>query len=134
MSMTDPVADLFIRLLNAGRRGHATVGIPASKLKSNILSVFESEGFIKGFEQGTFQGHPGLHVSLRYHSGREKKPLLSGIKRVSKPGYRVYVGKIEIPYVMGGLGMALISTSKGIVTDHEARKVGMGGEVLCYVW
>ena len=134
MSMTDPVADLFVRLLNAGRRGHATVDVPASKLKANILSVFETEGFIQGFGPTTLKGHPGLKVALRYHPGREKKPILGGIKRVSKPGYRIYVGKTEIPRVMGGLGVALISTSKGVVTDNEARKVGMGGEVLCYVW
>ncbi len=134
MSMTDPVADLFVRLLNAGGRGHPTVGIPASKLKAKILSVFQSEGFIHGFEQTTLNGHPGLTVTLRYHPGREKKPILEGIKRVSKPGHRKYVGKSEIPRVMGGLGVALISTSKGVVTDHEARKNGMGGEVLCHVW
>lgn len=134
MSMTDPVADLFVRLLNAGRRGHATVGIPASKLKASILSVFQAEGFIQSFQETTLNGHPGLEVTLRYHPGREKKPILAGVKRVSKPGYRRYVGKTEIPRVMGGLGVALISTSKGIVTDSEARKAGMGGEVLCYVW
>lgn len=134
MCMTDPVADLFVRLLNAGRRGHPTVGIPASKLKSKILSVFKAEGFIYGFEEEPLAGHPGLKVSLRYHPGREKKPILEGVKRVSKPGYRKYVGKSEIPRVMGGLGVALISTSKGIMTDSEARKSGMGGEVLCYVW
>ena len=134
MSMTDPVADLFIRLLNAGRRAHPTVGIPASKLKANILSVLQTEGFIQGFEKTTTNGHPSLTVTLRYHPGREKKPLLEGIKRVSKPGHRIYVGKAEIPRVIGGLGVAIISTSKGVVTDSEARKNGMGGEVLCYVW
>ena len=134
MSMTDPVADLFVRLLNAGRRGHPTVGIPASKLKEKILSVFQAEGFIYSFEKTTLKGHPGLTVTLRYHPGREKKPILDGIKRVSKPGHRKYVGKTEIPRVMGGLGVALISTSKGVVTDSEARKIGMGGEVLCHIW
>lgn len=134
MSMTDPVADLFVRLLNAGGRGHATVGIPASKLKSKILQVFQSEGFIQGFEPSTLKGHPGLTVTLRYHPGREKKPILGGIKRVSKPGHRKYVGKDEIPRVMGGLGVALISTSNGLLTDQEARKIGAGGEVLCHVW
>lgn len=134
MSMTDPVADLFVRLLNAGRRAHPTVNIPASRLKANILSVFQSEGFIQSFEPTTIDGHPGLQVKLRYHPGREKKPILGGIKRVSKPGHRIYVGKSDIPRVMGGLGVALISTSKGVVTDSEARKEGMGGEVLCYVW
>ena len=134
MSMTDPVADLFVRLLNAGRRAHATVGIPASKLKASILSVFRSEGFIQGFEETLTDGHPSLTVALRYHPGREKKPVIEGIKRISKPGHRVYVGKKEIPRVIGGLGVAIISTSKGVVTDSEARKTGMGGEVLCYIW
>lgn len=134
MSMTDPVADLFTRLLNAGRRGHPTVDIPSSKLKSNILSVFQSEGFIQKFEPTTINGHPGLKVTLRYHPGREKKPILGGIKRVSRPGYRIYVGKSNIPRVMGGLGLAVLSTSKGVVTDSDARKAGMGGEVLCYIW
>ena len=134
MSMTDPVADLFIRLLNGGRRAHATVGIPASKLKASILSVLQTEGFIQGFEKTTTNGHPTLKVALRYHPGREKKPVIEGIKRVSKPGHRVYVGKAEVPRVMRGLGVAIISTSKGVVTDNEARKNGMGGEVLCYVW
>ena len=134
MSMTDPVADLFIRLLNAGRRAHPTVGIPASKLKASILSVLQAEGFIQSFEKTTTSGHPSLTVALRYHPGRERKPVIEGIKRVSKPGHRIYVGKKEVPRVMGGLGVAIISTSKGVVTDSEARKTGMGGEVLCYIW
>ena len=134
MSMTDPVADLFVRLLNGGRRAHATVGIPESKLKASILSVLQAEGFIQGFEKTTANGHPTLKVALRYHPGREKKPVIEGIKRVSKPGHRIYVGKTEVPRVIGGLGVAIISTSKGVVTDSDARKNGMGGEVLCYVW
>ena len=134
MSMTDPVADLFVRLLNSGRRAHATVGIPESKLKASILSVLQAEGFIQGFEKTTANGHPTLKVALRYHPGREKNPVIEGIKRVSKPGHRIYVGKTEVPRVIGGLGVAIISTSKGVVTDSEARKNGMGGEVLCYVW
>ena len=134
MSMTDPVADLFVRLLNGGRRAHATVGIPESKLKASILSVLQAEGFIQGFEKTTANGHPTLKVALRYHPGREKKPVIEGIKRVSKPGHRIYVGKTEVPRVIGGLGVAIISTSKGVITDSEARKNGMGGEVLCYVW
>ena len=134
MSMTDPVADLFVRLLNAGRRGHPTVGIPASKLKANILSVLQAEGFIQGFDKTMVTGHPSLTVVLRYHPGREKKPVIEGIKRVSKPGHRIYVGKKEVPRVIGGLGVAIISTSKGVVTDSEARKNEMGGEVLCYIW
>ena len=134
MSMTDPVADLFVRLLNAGRRAHVTVGIPASKLKASILSVLQTEGFIHSFEKTIADGYPTLTVALRYHPGREKKPVIEGIKRVSKPGHRIYVGKKEVPRVMGGLGVAILSTSKGVITDSEARKNGMGGEVLCYIW
>ncbi len=134
MSMTDPIADLFVRVLNAGQRGHATVKIPASKVKANILTVLRNEGFIGNFQENAVEGLPVLEVDLRYLKGREKTSVITGIKRVSKPGHRVYVGKTEIPRVMGGLGVAILSTSKGVVTDQEARRQGSGGEVLCYIW
>ncbi|MCY3954551.1 MAG: 30S ribosomal protein S8 [Nitrospira sp.] len=134
MSMTDPIADLFIRLMNAIRRGHATVNVPASKLKTNVLAVFKSEGFIRDFSPTTLDGHPALQVELRYVPGREKKPVIERIKRVSKPGKRVYVGVVSIPRVRGGLGVAVLSTSKGVMTDRQARQQGIGGEVLCHVW
>ena len=103
MSMTDPIADLFTRVLNAGRRGHATVNIPASKVKVNILSVLRNEGFIGNYQENQVDGHPVLEVDLRYLKGREKISVITGLRRVSKPGHRVYVGKMEIPRVMGGL-------------------------------
>lgn len=134
MSATDPIADLFTRLLNSTKRGHATVMIPASKFKADVLSVFQAEGFIGGYESVTVDAHPVFQVTLRYLGGREKRPLITGIRRVSKPGHRVYVGKTKIPRVMGGLGVALISTSKGVVTGREARESGVGGEMLGYVW
>ncbi|MEE8235004.1 MAG: 30S ribosomal protein S8 [Nitrospirales bacterium] len=134
MSATDPIADLFTRILNSTKRGHATVMIPASRFKANVLGVFQAEGFIGGYEEITVDTHPAFQVKLRYLGGREKKSLITGIRRVSKPGRRVYVGKTEIPRVMGGLGVALLSTSKGVVTAREARKSGIGGEVLGFVW
>ena len=134
MSMTDPIADLFIRIMNAIRRGHATVNVPASKLKANVLAVFKAEGFIQDFSPTTLDGHPGLQVELRYIPGREKKPVIERIKRVSKPGKRVYVGVASIPRVRGGLGVAVLSTSKGVMTDRQARQHSIGGEVLCHVW
>lgn len=134
MSMTDPIADLFVRIMNALRRGHATVNIPASRLKANVLSVFQTEGFIQNFSSITLDGHPAIQVELRYIPGREKKPVIERIKRVSKPGKRVYVGASAIPRVRGGLGVAVLSTSKGVMTDRQARQQSIGGEVLCYVW
>ena len=134
MSMTDPIADLFIRIMNAMRRGHATVNVPASKLKANVLAVFKAEGFIQDFSPTTLDGHPGLQVELRYVPGREKNPVIERIKRVSKPGKRVYVGVASIPRVRGGLGVAVLSTSKGVMTDRQARQQSIGGEVLCHVW
>ena len=134
MSMTDPLADLFTRILNAGRRGHEKVQIPASKLKAEVLRLFKAEGYIKDFQPVTLDGHPGLEVVLRYFPSRQKKSFITGIKRVSKPGCRVYVGKDEIPRVMRGLGVAVLTTPKGILSDEESRKNGVGGEVLCHIW
>ena len=127
MGMTDPIADLFIRIMNAIRRGHATVNVPASKLKANVLAVFQAEGFIQNFSPTTLDGHPALQVELRYIPGREKKPVIERIKRV-------YVDVASIPRVRGGLGVAVLSTSKGVMTDRQARQQSIGGEVLCHVW
>lgn len=134
MSMTDPIADLLIRLTNASKRGHAMTTIPASKLKTNILKVFQSEGFIRSFQEEKVQGHSVLKVELRYLGSRDKKSVITGVRRISKPGCRVYVGKQAVPRVMDGLGVAILSTPKGVVTDRESRQLGQGGEVLCYVW
>ena len=134
MGMTDPIADLFVRITNAIRRGHETVNVPASKLKGNVLAAFKAEGFIKNFSPTTLDGHPGIQVELRYIPGRERKSVIERIKRVSKPGKRVYVSVTSIPRVRGGLGVAVLSTSKGIMTDRQARQQSIGGEVLCHVW
>ena len=134
MSMTDPLADLFTRILNAGKRGHDKVQIPASKLKAEVLRLFKAEGYIKGYQPMTLDGHPGLEVALRYFPSRQKKSFITGIKRISKPGCRVYVGKDEIPRVMRGLGVAVLTTPKGVLSDDESRKIEVGGEVLCYIW
>ena len=132
MSMTDPVADMLTRIRNANIAGHATVDIPASKIKNNIAEILLKEGYIKGFEVEEAQPQNVLHVQMKYGANKEK--VISGIKRISKPGMKVYAKKEELPKVLGGLGIAIISTSNGLITDKEARKLGVGGEVICYVW
>lgn len=132
MTMTDPVADMLTRIRNANTVGHATVDIPASKLKKSIADILFNEGYIKGYdiiEEGT-QGI--LRVQMKY--GADKERVISGIKKISKPGLKVYAKSNEVPRVLGGLGIAIISTSKGVISDKEARKLGVGGEVICYVW
>jgi small subunit ribosomal protein S8 len=130
--MTDPIADLLIRIQNAMGRGHMTVTVPASKLKAEILRVLKGEGFIHEFEPTTVEGHPALQIQLRYVA--EGQPVITGMRRVSKPGRRVYVGRREVDTVMGGMGLSIISTSKGLMTDQESRRANLGGEVLCEVW
>ncbi len=132
MSMTDPVADLLTRIRNAAQRQHASLVMPASKLKRSILQVMTREGYIVGFDNAEIEGgHPGIRVDLKYVDGRS---AIEGLRRVSKPGLRQYVGKGEIPWVQGGYGIAIISSPRGLVTDREARRQGIGGEVLCSVW
>jgi small subunit ribosomal protein S8 len=130
--MTDPIADLLVRIQNAGERGHTSVTIPASKLKAEILRVLKSEGFIADFESTSVEGHPSLNVQLRYVA--EGQPVITGMRRVSKPGRRVYVGRRDVTPVMGGMGLSILSTSKGVMTDQESRRANLGGEVLCEVW
>jgi small subunit ribosomal protein S8 len=130
--VTDPISDLLVRLRNGFRRQHEVVIMPASKLKREILRVLQAEGFIDGVEAGTEEGHPVLKVQLRYVE--EGQPMITGMERVSKPGRRVYVGTKDIPRVRNGIGMAILSTSKGIMTDQASRKAGLGGEVLCAIW
>lgn len=130
--MTDPIADLLTRIRNANMVRHATVDIPASKTKKSILEILVKEGFIGGFETVTVENHETIRVALKY--GQDKSRVITGIKRISKPGLKVYAKKNELPRVLGGLGVAIVSTSKGIVTDKEARKLQVGGEVICYVW
>lgn len=132
MVMTDPVADLLTRVRNANMVNHEKVEIPASKVKKAIADIFKSEGYIKDCEF-IDDGKQGIiRIYLKYGTNKEK--VISGLKRISKPGLRVYAKKDEIPRVLGGLGTAVISTSKGIMTDKDARKQGLGGEVICYIW
>ena len=133
MTMTDPVADMLTRIRNANTAGHATVDVPASKIKKNIADILVREGYVKGYEVVADEnGHEVLRIEMKY--GANKAKVLSGIKRISKPGLKVYAQKDKLPRVLGGLGIAIISTSKGLVTDKEARQLGVGGEVICYVW
>lgn len=132
MVMTDPIADFLTRVRNANMVNHEKVEVPASKVKKAIADIFKSEGYIKDCEF-IDDGKQGIiRIYLKYGPNKEK--VITGMKRISKPGLRVYCQKDEIPRVLGGLGTALISTSKGIMTDKEARKQGLGGEVICYVW
>ncbi|WZL72620.1 30S ribosomal protein S8 [Clostridiaceae bacterium 35-E11] len=132
MTMTDPIADMLTRVRNANIVRHETVDIPASNMKKSIAEILLNEGFIKGYDV-IDDGKQGIiRIQMKYGSNKEK--VISGIKKISKPGLRVYVKRDEIPKVLGGLGIAILSTSNGIVTDKEARKLGAGGEVICYVW
>ena len=132
MTMTDPVADMLTRIRNANTAGHATVDIPASKIKKNIAEILVKEGYIKGYEVVAGETQDIIRVTMKY--GPEKTKVISGIKKISTPGLKVYAKANEVPKVLGGLGIAIISTSSGLVTDKEARKLGVGGEVICYVW
>lgn len=130
--MTDPIADMLTRIRNGNSAKHKTVEIPASRMKKELAQILLDEVYIKGYNV-TEDGKQGIiTVELKYGPNNEK--VISGIKRISKPGLRIYVKGNEIPRVLGGLGIAIISTSKGIVADKEARKLGVGGEVICYVW
>jgi small subunit ribosomal protein S8 len=130
--VTDPIGDLLIRLKNGSQRRHETVTVPASKLKRAILEILKKEGYVEAVEDATHEGHPMLKVQLRYVGDGE--PMITGLQRVSKPGRRVYVGSKDIARVRNGIGMAILSTSKGIMTDQESRRNKLGGEVLCSVW
>lgn len=130
--MTDPIADLLTRIRNANIVKHEVVELPSSKIKKAIANILLGEGYLKDIEEYTDGVVPMLRLSMKY--GKAKERTITGLKRISKPGLRVYCRKEETPKVLNGLGIAIISTSKGIVTDKEARKLGLGGEVLCYVW
>ena len=133
MVVTDPIADMLTRIRNALVAKHETLDVPASNMKKAIADILVEEGFIKKYDMiETDNGHKTLHITLKY--GANKQRVISGLKRISKPGLRVYANKDKVPKVLGGLGIAIISTSKGIVTDKEARKLGVGGEVLAYIW
>ena len=132
MTMTDPVADMLTRLRNANSAHHETVSMPHSKLKSHIADILKSEGYISGWEISDAKVGQTLTLNLKFGPNRERS--IAGIKRVSKPGLRVYAKSTEIPTVLGGLGVAILSTSSGLLTDRQATKKGVGGEVLAYVW
>ena len=131
--MTDPIADMLTRIRNANTAKHDTVDVPASKMKLAIANILLDEGYIAKYdlvEDGHFQT---IHITLKYGADKNEK-VITGLKRISKPGLLVYANTEDIPRVLGGLGTAIISTNKGVVTDKEARKLGVGGEVLCFVW
>ena len=132
MTMTDPIADMLTRIRNANTVGHETVEIPASKMKKAIAEILKEEGYIEDFEVIEDDKQGIIKVTMKYGANKEK--VISGIKKISKPGLKVYAKAQDVPKVLGGLGVAIISTSKGIVSDKEARKLGVGGEVICYVW
>jgi len=131
---SDPIADMLTRIRNALMAGHPSVAIPLSKTKVEIARILHEEGYIEGYSVSE-EFPPMLHVQLKYWGKRrERRPVISKLERVSKPGRRIYVGKNEIPWVLSGMGIAIISTPKGIMTGQQARRQGMGGEVVCYVW
>jgi len=133
--MTDPVADMLTRIRNALAAGHTSLVMPSSKLKLAVLRIMKEQGFIQNYDVIPDRPQPRVRIWLRYAGERKgRRSVISGLKRVSKPGCRIYVGHDEIPWVMSGLGIAILSTPKGVLTDREARKVGVGGEVMCYVW
>ncbi|NCB42367.1 MAG: 30S ribosomal protein S8 [Clostridia bacterium] len=132
MTMTDPVADMLTRIRNANTAGHASVEIPASKMKKNIAEILVKEGYIRSYELIEDDKQGIIKAQMKY--GADKQKVISGIKRISKPGLKVYAKSNEVPKVLGGLGIAIISTSNGLITDKDARSLGVGGEVICYVW
>ncbi len=132
MVMTDPIADMLTRIRNASTVKHNKVEVPASNTKKAIAKILLDEGFIKGYEIKEGKNQEIIKIEMKYAQGQER--VISGLKRISKPGLRVYVNKNDVPKVLGGLGIAIISTSKGLMTDARARNEGIGGEVVCYIW
>ena len=133
MTISDPIADMLTRIRNANTAKHDTVDVPASKMKISIAQILLDEGYIKGytvFEEGSSRT---IRIEMKYGKTKDEK-IISGLKRISKPGLRVYAGKDEIPKVLGGLGIAILSTNKGVITDKQARKLQVGGEVLAFIW
>ena len=130
MSMQDPVADMLTRIRNGQMTNKVHVAMPASKLKKSIAEVLKNEGYIEGYSVDDSDGKPTLKVELKYYAGR---PVIEKIERISKPGLRIYKGAENLPKVMNGMGVAIVTTSKGVMTDNKARSAGIGGEILCYV-
>jgi small subunit ribosomal protein S8 len=137
MSVNDPISDMLTRVRNAIMAGHQLVALPSSKLKASIAKIMKEEGYIASYEvvDGKITGQKILRIRLKYvGERRERKPVITGLERVSRPGRRVYTGKQEIPWVLSGMGVAILSTPKGVMTGQRARQLGVGGEVLCKVW
>ena len=132
MTMTDPIADMLTRIRNANSAGHKTVEVPASKIKKSIAEILKDEGYINGFEVKEDGKQGVIDIEMKY--GPENEKVITGIKKISKPGLKVYAKANEVPRVLGGLGIAFISTSNGLISDKKARELGVGGEVICYVW
>ena len=132
MNTTDPIADMLTRIRNANRAKHKTVDVPASKMKTAIAEILFREGYIKSFEVISNENQGIIRITLKYDEKGTR--VIDGIKRISKPGLRIYTSKEDLPRVLNGLGIAIVSTSKGIMTDKEARSLGLGGEIIAYVW
>ena len=133
MSMSDPIADMLTRIRNANTAKHDTVDVPSSKMKEAIANILTNEGYIAGYEIIEDGVKKTMHITLKYGVDKNEK-VISGIKRISKPGLRVYANRDELPRVLGGMGTAIVSTNKGVTTDKEGRRLGVGGEVIAYVW
>lgn len=133
MTMSDPIADMLTRIRNANTAKHDTVDVPSSKMKLAIANILLNEGYIKKLDVVEDKGFKNLHITLKYGADRNDK-VITGLKRISKPGLRVYAGRDELPKVLGGLGIAIISTNQGVVTDKKARELQVGGEVLAFIW
>ena len=133
MTMSDPIADMLTRIRNANTAKHDTVDVPSSKIKLSIAEILLNEGYIAGYDVVEDGGFKTIHITLKYGADKNEK-IITGLKRISKPGLRVYAGKDDIPKVLGGLGIAILSTNQGVVRDKEARKLQVGGAVLAFVW
>ena len=137
MSVSDPIADMLTRIRNAVMAGHSVTAMPSSKMKADIAKILQEEGFIKSYQivDGNHPGQKVLRIRLKYiGERRERRPVLTGLERISRPGRRIYTGKRDIPWVLSGMGIAILSTSKGVMTGRDARKNGVGGEIVCKVW
>jgi small subunit ribosomal protein S8 len=137
MSFTDPISDMLTRIRNGVMAGHSQVAMPSSKIKTEIAKILKEEGFIENFEvaDGERTGFKVLRIKIKYvGERRERRPVISGLERVSKPGRRIYTKKQDIPWVLSGIGVAILSTPKGVMTGQRARQLGVGGEILCKVW
>jgi small subunit ribosomal protein S8 len=135
MTVTDPIADMLTRIRNAIMAGHGQVAIPSSKIKIAIARILKEEGFIEDYDVTKDRPQPMIRIRLKYvGEGGNKESVIRGLKRVSKPGRRIYTKKKDIPWVLSGMGIAILSTPKGVMTGRKARRLGVGGEVLCYIW